>query len=119
MEVPKQIQDKVTQFQGIQNQLQMIMVQKNQSVIKLKSIETALTEVEKVAQERIYNVVGPLVIETNKEDSKTKLEKDKETTDTEIKILDRQEKRLKDKLNELNVELQAMMQGGEGGISAG
>ena len=119
MEVPKQIQDKVAQFQGLQNQLQMIMMQKNQSVIKSKSIENALTELEKVTQERIYNVVGPLLIETNKEDSKTKLAKDKETTDTEIKILERQEKRLKDKLTELNAELQAMVKGGEGGISAG
>ncbi len=117
MELPKHIQDKLAQFQGFQNQLQMIAIQKQQMILQSADIENALSELEKITDERIYEAVGPILIESEKEKSKKRLKENKETMDTRIKILEKQEEKLSTKLKELGAELQTLLKGT--GIGAG
>lgn len=108
-QIPKQVQDKLVQFQGLQNQLQLTSMQKQQLVLQSADIENALSALEKTSIERIYKIAGPLIIETNKQDSEKKLREDKEVTETRIKMLEKQEKKLTEKLEELRTELQNML----------
>jgi len=108
-EIPKQVRDKLAQFQELQNQLQLTSMQKQQFILQSADIENALSALEKTGNEKIYKIAGPLLIETNKESSEKKLKEDKELTATKIKMLEKQEKKLNDKLVELRTELQSML----------
>ena len=118
MEVPKQVQDKLTHFQGIQNQLQLIALQKQQLMLQSTDMDNALTELGKITdKEKIYRLVGPLLIETNKKDSEKMLKDDKELATTRINILEKQEKKINEKFEELKNELQGMFGKGTGGVA--
>ncbi len=117
MNIPKQIQDKVNQFQGLQNQLQAVVMQKQQLMLQSAEIDNTLTTLEKINDERIYESVGPLFIETDKPASEKKLGDNKEIINTRIQMLEKQEKKLTDKLRELSAEIQTDLQGS--GITAG
>ncbi len=113
-QIPKEIQDKLAQFQGLQSQLQMMSMQKQQLMLQSTDIDNALAELGKLNDENIYEAIGPLLIETNKEGSEKKLNDNKETVSTRIKILEKQEQRISSKLNELKAELQSLLKVGEG-----
>lgn len=112
-QIPKEVQDKIAQFQGFQNQLQMITMQKQQLMLQSADIDNALAELEKVTGGDIYEAVGPLLIETNKENTEKKLRDNRETVSARIKILERQEQKLSSRLNELKAELQSLLKAGE------
>jgi len=119
MEIPKQVQDKLAQFQGIQNQLQLIALQKQQLMLQSTDTENALTELGKITDKgKIYRLVGPILIETNKKDSEKMLNDDKELIATRINFLEKQEKKLDEKFEDLKTELQGML-GKETGETAG
>jgi prefoldin beta subunit len=112
MDIPKQLQDKLVQFQNIQNQLQLIAMQKQQLILQKTDIENSRKELEKTVEGKIYRMVGPLLIETKRDDSLKQLEEDSGVNATKIKVLEKQEKKLVEKFNELRSELQSMIPGG-------
>lgn len=113
-QIPKEVQDKLAQFQGLQNQLQMISLQKQQFMLQSAEVDNALAELEKTSEGKIYEAVGPLFIETNKEGSNKKLKDSKETVGARIKILEKQEQKINARLDELKTELQELLKSGEG-----
>ncbi len=113
-QIPKEVQDKLAQFQGLQSQLQMISLQKQQFMLQSAEIDNALAELEKTSEGKIYEAVGPLFIETNKEGSNKKLNDSKETVGARIKILEKQEQKINARLDELKTELQELLKGEEG-----
>jgi prefoldin beta subunit len=112
MEVPRQIQDKINQFQTLQNQLQAVMMQKQQMTLQSADIDSALTALEKAGKPKVYEAVGPILIETTKEDSEKKLKENKELMTTRVVMLEKQEKKLTEKLKELSTEIQSELRGG-------
>lgn len=113
MDVPKNLQDKLAQFQAVQNQLQVLGSQKQQLVMQNMEVDNALEEVGKASDGKIYKAAGSLLIETNKADSDKYLKETKETVDARVKIMEKQEKKLTDKYTELKGELESML--GQGG----
>lgn len=111
MNIPKQIQDKVNQFQGLQNQLQSIALQKQQLILQSADIDNALAALEKIEKEDVYEAVGPLLIETDKKTSEKKLKENKDVVNTRVQMLEKQEKKLTEKLKELSAEIQTDLQG--------
>ncbi len=112
MNMSKQLQDKINQFQGLQNQLQSLIMQKQQMTLQSADIENALKALEGVDKQKIYTAVGPLFIESEKEETEKKLKEQKEILETRIQMFDKQEKKLTEKLKNLNLELQAELQSG-------
>lgn len=109
MDVPKQVQDKLAQFQNLQNQLQMIAAQKQQFMLRNADIEGANQELSKAEEGKIYRMAGSLFVETNKTDCEKNLAEEKEANESKIKVLESQEKKLAQKLNELKGELEGML----------
>ncbi len=72
-QIPKQLQDKIAQFQTLQSQLQMMSMQRQQLYMQSADTENALKALESVSGEKVYKVAGPLLIETTKEVSEKKL----------------------------------------------
>ncbi|MEM2918655.1 MAG: prefoldin subunit beta [Candidatus Altiarchaeota archaeon] len=110
VEIPKQVQDKLIQFENLQKQLQLITLQKQQLLRQSIEIKNALEELEKIENNtKIYKVSGPLLIETTKEESKKKLNEEQSIIDTRIKMFEKEEKRLTEKLSEMRNEIQTML----------
>jgi len=109
--IPKQVQDKLAQFQTLQQQLQLISLQKQQMALHNGEIENAQKEIEEFKGGKVYRIVGPILVETSKEESEKKMKDDYELNKTRITVLEKQEKKLAEKLNELRTELQAMIKG--------
>jgi len=86
-------------------------LQKQQLMLQATDIDGALTELEKVTNEKLYKTAGPLMIEANKKDISAELKEKKETSEARIALLEKQEKKLAEKLEELGKELQAMLKG--------
>jgi len=115
VEIPQQLRDKVQQFQNIQNQLQLIVVQKTQLTQQILEIDNALEELEKYGEGKIYERAGPILIETTKEEIVKKLKDDKELKNARLKSLEKQEAKLRERLNELSVEIQSGISSLSGG----
>lgn len=118
-EIPTQVQDKVMQFQSLQQQLQVIVAQKQQFIMRAKDTDNALKDLEGMKEGKVYKVSGPLMMETSIEKSKKDLAEEKETAEARIKILESQEKKLTEKLKGLGEELQSIMSSQGTGVVAG
>jgi len=118
-EIPTQVQDKVMQFQSLQQQLQMVVAQKQQFILRAKDIDNAIEDLGGMKEGKVYKVSGPLMMETSIEKSKNDLAEEKETAEARIKILENQEKKMSEKLKELGTELQSIMNSQGTGVVAG
>lgn len=117
-EIPKQLQDKLMQFQNLQAQMQMTAVQKQQLFMQNADIENALKALAEASQQaKIYKAAGPILVETERDAVEKKLKEDKELIDAKMKMIEKQEKKLSEKMEELRSELQNMIKpmGGVGG----
>ncbi len=109
MDVPKQVQDKLAQFQTLQGQLQMISLQKQQLMLQNTDLENAKKELAAVTAGKVYRMVGPIMVELGREDAAKYVTDEHDMADAKIKVLEKQEKKLVDKLNEMRTELQGML----------
>jgi prefoldin beta subunit len=110
--IPKQLQDKLAQFQNLQQQLQMLSMQKQQMVLQNGEIENAQKELEGAKSDgKVYRIVGPILVESSKADMTKKLKDDFDLNKTRVDVLEKQEKKFAEKLNEMRSELQTMIKG--------
>jgi prefoldin beta subunit len=106
-EISPQLQNKIAQFQQLQQQIQVVSSQKFQLEAQLRDTERAITELEGSPPDiTIFKNVGNLLVEAKNKDKVGKeLDEKKETIDIRIKALDRQEKQLVEKYQSLQQEL--------------
>jgi len=112
-EMSPKLQNQIAQYQQLQQQLQMILAQKNQYSMQLEEVERALDEIGKSAPETpIFRNVGSLLIKVEKpEELKKELEEMKDTLGIKLKSMERQEGSLKERFNSLRTELQTALKG--------
>lgn len=111
-EMSPQLQNKIAQFQQMQQQIQVLSSQKLQLEAQLRDIERAVSELENTSDDApIYKSVGSLLVRVeDKEALEKELAEKKETLDIRIKALDRQEKHLMEKYQSLQQELSQTIQ---------
>ena len=107
--VPKQVQDKLMQFQNLQQQIQLISLQKQQMMLQNTEIENSKKELEAMKEGKVYRIVGPILIESSKDETVGKLGEDFELNKTRISVLEKQEKKMAEKMNEMRNELQSLL----------
>ncbi len=112
-EMSAKLQNQIAQYQQVQQQLQMIMAQRNQYSLQLDEVERALEEIGKATPDTpIYKNVGSLLIKVEKqEDLKKELDEMKDTLGIKVKSMERQEGQLKERFNSLRTELQQSLKG--------
>lgn len=112
----KQMKDQaeqlIGQLQMYNQQLQGILMQKQALSMQAKEIEKALEEIDK-AEDDIYRSIGPVLIKVRKENLKKDLAEEKEEAEIKLKAVEKQELRLKEKVEEIQRKFQEMP--GEGG----
>ncbi|HIP25452.1 MAG TPA: prefoldin subunit beta [Archaeoglobus profundus] len=115
-ELPPQIQNMLAQLQQLQQQLQMVVTQKAHLENSLKETESAIQEIEKISDDTpIFKAVGTILVKTNKNEVLKELKEKKDTFEVRIKALERQEERLRERIQEMQKKIQSLL----GGIQAG
>jgi prefoldin beta subunit len=114
-ELPPWLKEQVSRLQQLQQNLQAIMMQKQQVEVELMETDRALEELKKTGPEdTVYKSAGPLLIKSNKEDLMKELGEKKELSNTRVMVLGKQETRVKDNLKEVETKINQMLRTSQG-----
>ena len=109
-QIPPVVQEHLAKLQQTQQNLQSILMQKQQlESVKLET-EKALEELKKASDdESVFKHAGSIMIKSNKKDLIEELEEQIELVKTKASLLVKQEERLKITLKEQETKIQEMM----------
>ena len=111
-QIPPMVQEQLAQFQHTQQNLQSILMQKQQLESQKLETERALEELKKaVDDDAVFKHAGTIMIKSNKKDLLEELEEHVELAKTKASLLAKQEERLKVTLQEQETKIQEMMKG--------
>ena len=117
-ELPPWLREQVARLQQLQQNLQAIMMQKQQVELEVVETDRALEEIRKTGiEDVVYKSAGPLLIKSKKDDVIKELEEKKELSNTRVMVLTKQETRVKDNLKEVENKINQMIRGAQGGAS--
>ena len=109
-QIPPVVQEQLARLQQTQQNLQSIMMQKQQLESEKLETEKALEELKKASDdESVFKHAGTIMIKSNKKDLIDELEEQVELAKTKSSILVKQEERLKTTLKEQETKIQEMM----------
>jgi prefoldin beta subunit len=107
MEIPNEAQESISKLQLIEQNMQALLMQKQQFQAQLFEAESALKELEKT--DEAYKIVGNVMIKSDKTALKAELSSRKELVDLRLKNIDKQEKQLKEKAEALQKEVMSKL----------
>jgi prefoldin beta subunit len=115
--LPPKVQNQIAQFQQLAQQIQMITTQKMQLEAQVRELEKAVQELEKAADDAlVYRSVGSLLIQSkDKPALVTELKEQKDTLDVRVKTLDKQDKHLRERHQNLQAQITQALQGSGAG----
>ena len=109
-QIPPVVQEQLARLQQTQQNLQSIMMQKQQLESEKLETEKALEELKKASDnESVFKHAGTIMIKSNKKDLIDELEEQVELAKTKSSLLVKQEERLKTTLKEQETKIQEMM----------
>ena len=94
---------KIQQLQSMQQNLQNIVMQKQQVESQLVELNSALQEISTTQQ--AYKIVGKIMVASSKEQLQKDLEEQKEIADIRLKSLLKQEESFKNSMEDLQQEV--------------
>ena len=110
MDIQENVQEQLNQFQQAQQQAQSIAMQKQTVSLQINEAKKALDELSKTNDEQdVYKTAGPLLIKTTKDETETELKDNIEMLEIRQKTIEKQEKRITSRLEELQTSLQTAM----------
>jgi prefoldin beta subunit len=111
-EISPALREQLARFEQLQQNLQSVLIQKQQVEAELSEAEKALEELRKAPDsDEIFKYAGSLMIKVSKEDIMKELEEKKELSNTRVLVLGKQETRLRESLKELQAKLDEAMKG--------
>lgn len=120
-EISPQLQNQIAQYQQLQQQLQVLASQRVQLEAKLREIEGTLEELGKVADGTpIYKSIGMLLVrQDDREGLRKELEEHRETLTIRVKSVQKQEKSLSERYEQLGEKIQQALGGGPAAPAGG
>jgi prefoldin beta subunit len=113
-ELPPWLREQLSRLQQLQQNLQAIMMQKQQ--VELEIVE----ELRKLEGDTpVYKGAGPLLVKANKDNVLKELEEKKELSNTRLTVLGKQETRVKDNLKEVESKINTMIRQMQAGATSG
>lgn len=104
MGISKESEKKINELQLLEQNLQNFLLQRQNFQIQISEIENALTELDN-SDGNVYKITGGLMIKSDKERLKIDLTSKKEIIELRIKNIEKQELKIKGKINELQGEV--------------
>lgn len=103
MDISPETQESISKLQLIEQNVQNLLMQKQQFQAQLFELESALKEIEKT--DEAFKIIGNVMIKADKTAMKTELNSKKEIINLRLKNIDKQEKQMKDKAEALQKEV--------------
>lgn len=103
MKIPEDVRKDFLKLQQLQQQVQVLMFQKQNVQMQLSEVENALKELDGVSNGEIFEIVGTIMLKKSREDLKSSLGDKKEILDLRISTIDKQ-------LNKLGEEAKALQE---------
>jgi prefoldin beta subunit len=94
-----EVQEKITQLQTIEQNMQHLLQQRQQFQMQLMEVESALEELGKT--DKAYKIVGNIMVASEKGSLEKDLQDKKERVSLRIKSVEKQENKLKDQAKDL------------------
>jgi prefoldin beta subunit len=111
-ELPPQLREQLARYEQIQQNLQAILIQKQQVELELSETEKALEELGKATDsEAIYKFAGNLLVKVKKDSVVKELSEKKELGNTRKMVLAKQEGRFRENLKELQTRIDDSVKG--------
>ena len=112
-QMPPWLQEQLMKMQQSQQNLQVIIQQKQQIEMERIETEKSLDELRKASDDdTVYKHAGSILIKSTKKELIEELEERKELTKTRSTVLEKQESRLKESLKEQETKITEMMKSG-------
>ena len=112
LELPPAIREQLARYEQIQQNLQAVLVQKQQVDLETSETTRALEELAKATDsESIYKYAGSLLIKVSKDAVVKELTEKKELANTRSMVLAKQEARFKENLRELQAKIDDAVKG--------
>jgi prefoldin beta subunit len=117
MEISPQLKNQLNQLEQIRQQIQVLMAQRSQLETQRKEVELAMEGLEGLPEDStVYKSAGALLIRSDDRGAlKTELTEDKESLGLRIATLERQEKKLRERFEELQDTVQKALETGPEG----
>jgi len=117
-EVPPWLKEQLERYEQLQQNLQSVLVQKQQVDLESIEIDKALEELNKSADDvKVYKSAGTVMVSSNKADVVKELTESKDLSNTKITVLNKQEERLKESLKEVQEKLDETMKRSTTGLN--
>lgn len=100
--ISPQTQHMLMQLQQYQQQLQMIVAQKQQVELQLAEIDAAVEALKDVKEDTVFKAVGPILAKVRKDKTEKELKDTKELLELRIQTMDKQGEKVKERMKELN-----------------
>lgn len=110
--ISPKVQNQLSMLQQIQQQIQTILQQKAQYELAIREAKRAQEEIKDSAEGAVmYMSVGTVMMQKKKEVVESKLIEKVETLELRIKSLEKQEKMLQGKFEQLQAQIKAAIEG--------
>ncbi len=118
--LPQQLQHQLGQYQQIRQQYQEISLQRRRLESQLSEAKVASEELDKLQDEdEVYKNVGNLLVKVGKDEAKSDLAEKIETLELRIKVHQRQETKIVNRMKEMEAKIRSMTGGQDGVAPAG
>ncbi|MBU0527031.1 MAG: prefoldin subunit beta [Candidatus Micrarchaeota archaeon] len=102
----------LVEYENLEKQLEVLLIQKHQLQIQLNEINHALGQLKK-AKGEVYKSVGSIILHTTKEDADNDLSERQELIQVKVNAIAKQEEKLRATVMESQKSLQERMKGHE------
>ncbi|MHC1564188.1 MAG: prefoldin subunit beta [Candidatus Hecatellaceae archaeon] len=110
VELPADFQEQLARLQQLQQTLQMIVAQKQQIELELADMDKALEELGKLPEDaQVYKSVGAILVRKDKASVTKDLAERKELLNVRMSVLSKQEERTREKLKEIQQQIQSKL----------
>lgn len=96
---------KIEELQVYEQNLQNLVLQKQIIQAEFTDITSALKELEKSKEEKVYRIVGGILIKEDKTEIKKDLEEKKKLMELRLKSFEKQEEAIKKRIEEIRAEV--------------
>jgi len=110
--IPQKVQQQIAQLQQMQQQMQTILQQKSQYEMSLREAKRAEEELKETADDaEIFMTIGSVMVQQTKEHVTKTLADKIDTLELRIKSLEKQEKAITTKFEELQQQVRKALEG--------
>ena len=104
MDLDKETQQKIQELQGLEQNFQQVLMQKQAFQIELSETENALAEIVK-SEDDVFKIVGNIMIKTDKKTTEEELKKKQELLALRLKAIEGEEQSFTKQAEELRAEV--------------